>query len=650
MKRILFYAAFLAAVFSLGSCEKHEEPLESVGYTHLKTVSVELGTMTRAVSESAVNDATLFVYQHNAKTGESLLYHQVYGTGSTFELDLLFSDQTTYTYDIKAYANMGELASEGGDVLFSGESESGLQLHGQVLGIGEADASAVTVDMSRYVGKVTVSKVAVDWTNDHGLQELKLVSMYLANVPAKVGGEATYNISGEYTSSDRDLFIYKPVDTYIANKTEYSTSASFFGYSCDELALVLKCDLAGETMYYHVPYNPEANSHKAFKLTIRKSGSDTPLGELPEETLDVVMVNFNVIDFEETEEDVDFGQNRNESIITSEWDQAVICGEHVSNNEISLNATTSISGNKITIDNFVFPGSSVEGTITGEQIIIPAGTRLGNYGSLDSDVILTYSETDISCENSFWISSFYEIRSVVLNKLDQAQPNRPVDPEPDPNSTFSGVAIYGLDGVFYTAEAWISSDKTVDDAIGVAVGNGQYAFVIHPTVEFKLKWSSGTHEDLWAYGNGWTTHSEALTDFSGKSNTAAILRAVEDGLIPDAPAAANCVATIFAHNKPGYLLSSGEASLAMQKIYEIYDCLNAIRPIDPNAFFCVKGWTDGLGNEIDFSLYPSAELWTSTQGLPGYAWYWNRANTFDYQPIYGRSIKEEHFVHPVSEL
>ena len=306
MKRITIYVAFLAAVSLLGSCKDMKDLSEPSSADQVKTVQVDLGSVTRAVSESAVNDATLFVYQHNAKTGESLLYHQVYGTGSTFELDLLFSDQTTYTYDIKAYANMGELASEGGDVLFSGESESGLQLHGQVLGIGEADASAVTVDMSRYVGKVTVSKVAVDWTNDHGLQELKLVSMYLANVPAKVGGEAEYNVGGTYVPSAMDAFLYKPVDSVIGDGEAYTTAQSMYGYAGDA-AIVLECELSGEKMYYHVPYSPEANTHRAFSFTIRQNGAQEPLGSLPEEALEVSVVTLNVLGYDASEEEVNFG-------------------------------------------------------------------------------------------------------------------------------------------------------------------------------------------------------------------------------------------------------------------------------------------------------------------------------------------------------
>ena len=310
MKRKSFYVAILAAFSLLASCNKVQqlEPTGSSAGDFFKTVKVDLGAATKAVSESAVNDATLFVYQNNGKTGESILYHQVYGPGSTFEVDLLFSDQTTYTYDIKAYANMGELAAEGGEVLFTGESESGLQLHGQSLSVGEADASAVTVDMSRYVGKVTVSKVAVDWTNDHGQQDLKLVSVYLANVPGKVGGEPEYNVGGGFVSSAMDALIYRPVGSEIADGESYTTAQSMYGYAGTDCALVLECELAGEKMYYHVPYSPAANSHRAFKITIRQNGADTPMGELAQEAIEVSVVTLNVLDYDESDSDVEFGK------------------------------------------------------------------------------------------------------------------------------------------------------------------------------------------------------------------------------------------------------------------------------------------------------------------------------------------------------
>ena len=343
MKRKSFYAAVLAAFSLLAACNKVQqlEPTGSSAGDFFKTVKVDLGAATKAVSESAVNDATLFVYQNNGKTGESILYHQVYGPGSTFEVDLLFSDQTTYTYDIKAYANMGELAAEGGEVLFTGESESGLQLHGQSLSVGEADASAVTVDMSRYVGKVTVSKVAVDWTNDHGQQDLKLVSVYLANVPGKVGGEPEYNVDGGFVSSAMDALIYRPVGSEIADGESYTTAQSMYGYAGTDCALVLECELAGEKMYYHVPYSPEANTHRAFRITIRQNGADTPLGELAQEAIEVSVVTLNVLGFDDSEQEVDFGSDNGNvdldynlqgydllAIIKSETGPTKICEEY----------------------------------------------------------------------------------------------------------------------------------------------------------------------------------------------------------------------------------------------------------------------------------------------------------------------------------
>ena len=320
MKRIINLAAMAAMLVAGVSCNKEPQVEPSVP-SHgdfMKTISVDLGgsTRTRAASalsgEAAIEDATLFVWQHNGKTDETILYEKTYGEASTFEFNLLFSDQTDFTYTINAWANMGELASEpqDGEVLFSGEESTGLQMKGSKSGIDQSSASSVTIDMKRYVGKITVSEVALAWTNkQNALQEFTLKSIYVANAGDKAeGAVATYNVDGAYVSSSMDAMLYSPVSSVIADGAKYDTPQMMYAYGSGTTELVLECDLGGQTMYYHVPYEPEANTHRAFKLTVRQAGAETPLGELPEEAIEVNVTTLNVLGFEDSDSDVEFGE------------------------------------------------------------------------------------------------------------------------------------------------------------------------------------------------------------------------------------------------------------------------------------------------------------------------------------------------------
>ena len=315
MKKFLTFAAIAAFVLGCSSCNKQAVPEQGEG-TVIRTVSVDLGgsTRTRAASalagEATINDATLFVWQHNG-VSEPVLYAKTYAEATVFNFDLMFSDQTEYTYTINAWANMGELDTEPADnaVLFSNESADGVQMKGSRTGITQATAESVTIDMQRYVGKITVSEVAVEWTNEqNALQEFTLKSMYIANAGDKAeGAAAAYNVDGTYVSSAMDAMLYSPVNSVIADGAKYSTPQMMYAYGSGTTALVLEFELGGQTMYYHVPYEPEANTHRAFKLTIRQTGADEPLGELPEEAIVANVTTLNVLGFDEDEESVDFG-------------------------------------------------------------------------------------------------------------------------------------------------------------------------------------------------------------------------------------------------------------------------------------------------------------------------------------------------------
>ena len=424
MRKILSFAAIAAFVLGCSSCNKQAVPEQGEG-TVIKTVSVDLGgsTRTRAASalagEATINDATLFVWQHNG-VSEPVLYAKTYAEATVFNFDLMFSDQTEYTYTINAWANMGELAAEPADseVLFSNESADGVQMKGSRTGITQATAESVTIDMQRYVGKITVSEVAVEWTNaQNALQEFTLKSMYIANAGDKAeGAVATYNIGGTYSASAMDAMLYSPVSSVIADGAKYSTPQMMYAYGSGTTALVLECELGGQTMYYHVPYEPEANTHRAFKLTIRQAGADEPLGELPEEAIVANVTTLNVLGFDEDEESVDFGDKPLAAGLTVLPENEVMI-LHVNNTFY-----TKDQWEEYNIDESQLVGFAVSDG-TNKIVLAPSISEYMKWGTanLDVDYAFTAEYDDASKDFEGYTNTMAILYALKIGRLSSAQ-------------------------------------------------------------------------------------------------------------------------------------------------------------------------------------------------------------------------------------
>lgn len=153
--------------------------------------------------------------------------------------------------------------------------------------------------------------------------------------------------------------------------------------------------------------------------------------------------------------------------------------------------------------------------------------------------------------------------------------------------------IQHVDGTLYTAEEWIAAEEagtvTDADANGVAVRYSQYAscpHVIHKE-ESKFYWSnkslSSTEyipyiSELSIINSfvGTNPKSPVFYEINGKTNTEAILAAVANGYMEDAPAAQYCAGITFANGKQGYLPASGEITSWHNNKDVINSCLEAI--------------------------------------------------------------------------
>lgn len=310
MKRFLILAATLATVLSFASCEQALPENPMGGGSYLKTISLNLmGPETRSADgadETSIRNATVFVYQDNGS--EEVLYQTISTESSSIDAQLYFNDQTEYTYRFEAYANMGELDAVPVSVSFSGESTTSLQMHGTLDSIDADSSPTATVSLERYVGRVLVGSVTLNWKNSANAgKPFTLKRIYLANTAQTLGGAAYYNVGGVQTSSDKDALLVSEINAVIPNKGSYSVPRYLYAYGAEGSALVFECEWAGSVMYYHLDLSLTSNGSTAYTLNIHQTGSDTPLGSLTDDALESVGAML-AADWNEVSNEASFGE------------------------------------------------------------------------------------------------------------------------------------------------------------------------------------------------------------------------------------------------------------------------------------------------------------------------------------------------------
>lgn len=126
-----------------------------------------------------------------------------------------------------------------------------------------------------------------------------------------------------------------------------------------------------------------------------------------------------------------------EGSIAGEWNQTVVFGANSAVKDgASAVVTVGVNGNQITLENFIFAGSTATGTLEGNTITVSAknsGLPL-TYGPADSDIIITLSEDNRTMTASN-ISTGYGYGIVVTSWT--AESTAPAAGE-DPLAQFSG--------------------------------------------------------------------------------------------------------------------------------------------------------------------------------------------------------------------
>ena len=156
-----------------------------------------------------------------------------------------------------------------------------------------------------------------------------------------------------------------------------------------------------------------------------------------------------------------------------------------------------------------------------------------------------------------------------------------------------GVFIIDTNDNFINKDSW--SPTMQQTTVGVALITEKVAIVISTGLHTDLCWSK-TYQLV----GGVTTTTDstvAATDYKGKANTEAIVKALGQ----NAPAAYYCSNYTFKNGKKGYLMAAGEAQEIFVNMREISELLNYINPNTTN-------------------LNNGYEIWTSTQNNESTAW------------------------------
>lgn len=161
------------------------------------------------------------------------------------------------------------------------------------------------------------------------------------------------------------------------------------------------------------------------------------------------------------------------------------------------------------------------------------------------------------------------------------------------------------DNLYTSPTTFTEAGLSITDAVGVLLVTNNVAIVIAPKIIYNTIWSNKSN-----LIEGCATFPEylnALKDFAGAANTAAIIRADNNSYI----AARRCSDYVFKNGKKGYLMSAGEAKEIAENFYSIGPKLNAINSVDAPS--------------------ESGKYWTSTQKNAYSAWGFSMNRTSPYE-------------------
>lgn len=153
-----------------------------------------------------------------------------------------------------------------------------------------------------------------------------------------------------------------------------------------------------------------------------------------------------------------------------------------------------------------------------------------------------------------------------------------------------GVFIIDTNDNLINKDSWSSAMQ--ETTVGVALITEKVAIVISAGIHSDLSWSKT--EQLVGGVTTTTDKTVAETDYKGKANTEAIIKALGQ----NAPAAYYCSNYTFKNGKKGYLMAAGESKEIFVNIRTILELLKYINPDTINLGNGMPVWTSTQNDDI----------------------------------------------------
>lgn len=280
-------------------------------------------------AESRIHNVKVFVFRISG--GEEILdSYYYYGEEPSITV-YINPGKPADSYRFVTYVNHAKIShldcmSDWADL--ADESPESFQMYGMTEKTVDEIISdpKVTVDVNRYVSKVSVEKITLNWRNPSNSQKDFLITgIYLTDVPGTTAGLRTlpedqekqwFNRNG-WASSVRDDLLHDAVPkTRLDNGKSYEQKHVYYAYLSNMntfnadanwrkggTRLVIEAEFDGKPCYYHLQICDAAtdprNRHFVFnEIVITKPGADTPYGKYVVEepiTFSVSVNNWTVI-------------------------------------------------------------------------------------------------------------------------------------------------------------------------------------------------------------------------------------------------------------------------------------------------------------------------------------------------------------------
>lgn len=313
MKRLIGFL-LIAGAFLTASCNCELSDGTGVVETYVNVSFSAGGTKASAAysGEYVINDVNLFVARIAPDGTEESVERYYTETGSV-SVKVKFPSEG-YKYSFRAYGNFGSITAEPRVVEFSKAMSNGMKMHGEaVISESTAKTGSISMLMQRYVGKVVVNSVKLDWGSDYS-GYFTLDEMYVANAGKSNDfiAESMYNPEGVHKVTDMDQYLYEDIGGIAMQNGDIHAYQHFFyafnGYTSDnQTSLIIAVTYEGEKMYYSIPLLLDENCCYVYDFVILGAGLDAPYGDkvtMEKSAIDVIVRSFSAEDWSEYSETI----------------------------------------------------------------------------------------------------------------------------------------------------------------------------------------------------------------------------------------------------------------------------------------------------------------------------------------------------------